>query len=162
VRLLLALLERDLLIEDGAFLEVRRKLPLVRGVCLGDIDEREVDSIAEALEEALDVARPATKGRSGVASEDEQQRPAAHKYGQFDGREIVGPSYGDRGKRVSHVERLGIAVAEQARDHGVALGAGDEALDVGTVLRVDDGGQRAVLGGCSHTARIRTQWVPTP
>ena len=72
MRLDSAFLERDLLIEDGALLEIRGELPLVRGVGLGDVDEREVGAIAEALEEALDVTRPATKRRSGVAAEDEE------------------------------------------------------------------------------------------
>lgn len=71
MRLKSAFLERDLLIEDGALLDVRSELPLVRGVCLCDIDEREVGAVAEALEEGLDVARPATERRSGEAAEDE-------------------------------------------------------------------------------------------
>ena len=72
MRLLSTLVERHLLIEDDALLDVRCELPLVRGVCLGEVDEREVCTLAEALEEALDVTRPATKGRSGVAAEDEE------------------------------------------------------------------------------------------
>lgn len=155
MRLGLALLERDLLLEDGPFLEVRRELPLVRGMGLGDVDEREVRSVAEALEEALDVARPATKRRSGVAAEDEQQRPVANERCELDRLEIVGSSHGDRGKRVSDPERLGIAVTKQARDHRGALRAGGEAFHVGAVLRVDDGGERAVPGPCFHAASIR-------
>ena len=72
VRLHATFRERELLVEDDAFLEVRCELPFVGGVGFGDVDEREVCPVAEALEEALDVARPATKGRSGVAAEDEQ------------------------------------------------------------------------------------------
>ena len=68
----LALFERDLLVEDRAFIDVRGELPLVRCMGLGDVDEREVCTIAEALEEALDVARPATKRGSGVTAEDEE------------------------------------------------------------------------------------------
>ena len=124
MRLRPTLLERDLLVEDGALLEVRRELPLVGGVGLGDVDEREVGPVAEALEEALDVAGPATKGRSGEAAEDEQQRPVADELRELDRLEIVGASHGDGGEGVSGPKRLGLAVAEQARDHRVALGAG--------------------------------------
>ena len=72
-----ALLERRLLRHDRVLLEVRRQLPLVLGVGLGDVDERDVDTVTESLVEALDVTRPATKRRSGEAAEDEQQRPPA-------------------------------------------------------------------------------------
>ena len=72
MRLLLAFLQRDLLVEDGTLLDVRGELPLVRGVGLGDVGECEVGPVAEALEEALDIAGPATKRRSGEAAEDEE------------------------------------------------------------------------------------------
>jgi len=150
-----ALLEGDLLAEDGAFLEIRGELPLVGGMGLGDVDEREVDPIAEALEEALDVARPATKGRSGEAAEGEEQRPIANELCELDRLEIDGAPEGDGGEGVSGPKRLGIAVAEQARDHRVTFRAGGEALDVGAVLRVDDGVERAVLGSPVHVPSIR-------
>ena len=134
VRLRLAFLERHLLVEDGAFLEVRGELPLVSGMGLGDVDEREVGPVAEALEEALDIARPATKGRSRVAPEDEQQQAVANERCELDRLEIVGVPNDDRGEGVSDLQRLGVAVAEQARDHRVAFRAGGEALDVGAVL----------------------------
>jgi len=146
VRLLSALLDRDLLRKDGAFLDVGRELPLVRGMRLGDVDEREVRPLVEALEEALDVARPATKGRSGVAAEDEEQRPVTDERGELDLLEITGSANSDSGEGVVDLERFGVAVAEQARDHGVALRAGGEALDVRAVFCVDDGGERAVFG----------------
>jgi len=144
-RLPATFLERDLLVEDGAFLEVRGELPLVGGMGLGDVDEREVRAIAESLEEALDIARPATKGRSGVAAEDEQQRSVADELSELDRREIVGVSHGDGGEGVSRLKRFGVAVAEQARNHRFALRSGGEALDVAAVFRVDDRPGRAVL-----------------
>jgi hypothetical protein len=71
VCLSLALLERCLLRHDRVVLEVRGHLPLVLGVRLGDVDEREVGLVPAALVEVLDIARPATKRRSGEAAEDE-------------------------------------------------------------------------------------------
>ena len=144
-RLPATFLERDLLVEDGAFLEVRGELPLVGGMGLGDVDEREVRAIAESLEEALDIARPATKGRSGVAAEDEQQRSVADELSEIGRLEIVGVSHGDGGEGVSRLKRFGVAVAEQARNHRFALRSGGEALDVAAVFRVDDRPGRAVL-----------------
>ena len=141
MRLTSPFLERDLLIEDRAFLEIRGELPLICSMGLGDVDEREVGAAAEALEEALDVARPATKGRSGVAAEDEEERPVVDERGDLDLLESLGVSDGDSGEAISDLEQLGGAVAEQARDYGVALRAGGEALDVGAILRVDDGGE---------------------
>ena len=99
--LLPSLLERRLLHHDRVLLEVRGHLPLVGGLRLGDVDECEVGAVAEALVEALDVARPATKRRSGEAAEDEQQRPPAVELGHGDRLEIVGSSYGDGRKWIA-------------------------------------------------------------
>jgi hypothetical protein len=151
----MALVERRLLIEDGSLLDVRGELPLVRGVCLGDVDEREVRPVAEALEEALDVTRPATKRRSGVAPEDEQERPVTDESCEVDRLEIIGPMNRGAGEGISDLERLGVAVAHEARDHGVAFRAGGEARDVGAVFRIDDGRERAVLGSPGHVPSIR-------
>ena len=99
--LLPPLQERRLLIQDGILLEVCGKLPLVGGMRFGDVDEREVGLVAKALEEILDVARPATKGRSGEAAEDEQQRAPANELRQFHRLEVVGAPDGHGRQRVS-------------------------------------------------------------
>ena len=157
-----ALLECRLLVENDVFLEVRGKLPLVCRVGLGDVDEREVRATVEALEEALDVARPATKRRSGDATEDEQQRLVANERGELDRLEVVRAAYDDGGEGVSGLKRFGVAVEEQAGNHCVALGAGSEALDVGAILRVDDSGERAVFGSGVHVASIRARRATNP
>ena len=140
-----ALVERRLLVEDDAFFEVRRELPFIGRMCLGDVDERKVDPVAETLEESLDIARPATKWRSGETAEHEQQRASTNERCELDRLEVVGASHGDRGEGVSGLERVGFAVAEQARDHRVTFQALGEALDVGSILGVGDAGESAVL-----------------
>ena len=70
-RLSSSLRERRLLAENDALFDVRGELPLVLGVRLCDVDEREVHAVAKCRVEGRDVARPATKRRSGEAAEDE-------------------------------------------------------------------------------------------
>ena len=146
--------ERRLLRENGVLLEVRRHLPLVGRVRLCDIDEREVGSVAEAAEEALDVAGPATKRRSGEAAEDEQQRTASNEIHDCNRLEVVGAAQRHRGQRVAGLEGLRRAVAGEARDHRVALGARFEALDVAAVARIDDGVEGRICGAILHGAKL--------
>ncbi len=120
-----------------------------------DIDEREVGAVAEAPEEALDVARPATKRRSRVAAEDEEERPVPDERRKLDRLEIVGGRHGYRREEVSGPERecLRRAVPEEARDDRVPFAAGGEALDVRPILVVDDGGRGLVSRVAGHRAQ---------
>ena len=69
-----ALLERRVLADDDAFLLVRAGLPAVLGVRLRDVDDVERGAIRERLVHRLQVAGPATKRRSGVAAEEQDER----------------------------------------------------------------------------------------
>ncbi len=71
------LVERRVLRDENVFVEVGLELPAVRRVRLGDVDEHDVGATSVALVEGLDVAGPATKGRSGEAAEDEDERSLA-------------------------------------------------------------------------------------
>lgn len=70
--------------DEDVLLQIGRELPLVGGVCLGDVDEGERRAVAESFVQALDVARPATERRSGEASEHQHEgsrideRPEQH------------------------------------------------------------------------------------
>ena len=118
-----------------------------------DVDERELGAVAEASEEVLDVARPATKRRSRVAAEDEEERTVADERRKLDPLEIVGGRHGDGGEEVACSKGLRRAVAEEARDDHVTFATGGEALDVRPILVVDDGGRGLVSRVAGHRAQ---------
>jgi hypothetical protein len=122
---------------------------------LGDVDERELGAVTEALVEPLDVARPATKRRSGEAAEDEQQRPTAVELGHGDRLEVGGTSDGQCRKRLACSQRLGRAVGGEARDCNVALDARWHLLDVATVGRVDERGELRIAPVSGHPLKLR-------
>jgi hypothetical protein len=65
-------LEARVLTEKHAVVDVRLQLPFVDGVRLRDVDEHPVRQRSNPSVQPFDVARPATKRRSGEAAEDEQ------------------------------------------------------------------------------------------
>ena len=152
-RLLPALVERRLLVQDSPVLQVCRELPLVVGVGFRDVDEGEVRPVSELLVERLDVARPTTKRRSGEAAEDEQQRPPPNELHEADRLEVVGAPYGHVRQHVTVLQRLGSAVPGEARDHRLALDARRKALDVAAVGRIEKPFGRLVSCGALHAAK---------
>ena len=78
------LIESRLLYDTDVLDLVRGELPLVDRVRLGDVHEPEVCVVRVPLPEGLDVARPTTERRSGVAAEDEHRGAPGHELVQED------------------------------------------------------------------------------
>jgi len=83
------LLECRVLRDEHLVVEIGLQLPAVGRVRLGDVDEDDLPSIPEPLMERLDVARPATKRRSGEAAEDEREWAIDHERVERHSRAIL-------------------------------------------------------------------------
>jgi hypothetical protein len=75
-------------------------------MCFADVDEQEFRVIFVSFVEPLEVARLATKGRSGIASENQDNRPFASKARQ--GHRSFSSRIGQRKvrRRIAHFQRI--------------------------------------------------------
>jgi hypothetical protein len=118
--------------EQDVVVEVRLELPLIRGVRLGDVDEDDRRAATEPAMERFDVARPATKRRSGEAAEHEREwapvdeRRELHDLAPDQARDT------EVGDRVSDAEAIRSPVARQRGDDDLSL----PGLQPGDVLAV--------------------------
>jgi hypothetical protein len=94
---------------------------------------------------SVDVAGPATKGRSGEAAEDEEQRPLTGTVAERGGRPIVEPGDGEIGQRIADSEPVGPPVPRDGRHDDLALVA-VELLGVRAVARIEENEARIVGG----------------
>jgi hypothetical protein len=104
-----AILDRDVIRDEYVLVDVRLHLPPVRRVCLGDVDEHERRSIAVAAIQALEVARPTTKRRSGEAAEDEDERAAFDQRPERNGPRVVEREEVELGQGISDPQAVGAA-----------------------------------------------------
>jgi hypothetical protein len=116
---------------------------------LGDVDERERRPLANLLVEGGDVAGPATEGRSGVAAEDEDERPSVEERTERDGSSLRCVEKLERRHTVSDPESVRPSVPEQRGEDGFAQLVVLDALDVRAILIVDEGIRREV-GAAAH------------
>jgi hypothetical protein len=110
---------------------------------LGHVHEVRVGDVAVAEVEALDVARPATKRRSGVAAEDEQHGATAEQRAQLDRGGAVGRVQAGVGGVIARPQPLRGAMAQERCEDDLAQSGIVERVDVGAILV----GERGVGAG---------------
>jgi hypothetical protein len=138
---------------EDALVLVRLHLPLVGCVGLRDIDESHRRSLAERLEKRLDIARPATKGWSGVAAEDEHERPGLDELAETYGARVLHAEELGLGDGVAHLEAIGLLVAKDRGDDGGALLGVVDALHVLTISLIEEGLRKKRVAS-THPAEV--------
>jgi hypothetical protein len=122
--------------EENAFVEVRLQLPAVGRMRLGDVDEDGVGPVAVRAIERVDVARPATKRRSGEAAEDEDERAAGDERVEPDRAVVCVAEELEIRQRIADAEPVRPAEARDRRENGLPLVRGKRPRVVG-VTRVE-------------------------
>ena len=150
------LVERHVLAQEDALVDVRLHLPLVERMGLGDVDEHDARPVAHAPIQLFHVAGPATERRSGEAAEDEQQRPLTGNVAERDGRPVVEPGGGEVGQRIADSEPVGTPVSRDGRHDDLAL-VSVELLGVRAVARIEEVEARIVGGRHGRTVPQRRQ-----
>ena len=138
-RRLEALLDRGVVRDERPLVEVRLELPPVCRVRLCDVDEDCLGSLLVRAMQRLDVARPATKGRSGEAAEDQNdwhfargERPESYR------RAILEAEKLQLGQRVADAKAIRSPETRDGRNDRGAL-VGRERLGVLGVARIEIG-----------------------